>query len=173
MIEFDDEIVSIEEIDEIELMDIEVDCEDHLFFANGILTHNSAVEAGEYDHSHIAGGISKINTADNVFGIITNFGMKEKGLYKLQFLKTRSSSAVGQTIELGYDPVSMRITDAMINEDVDRPMSKEDLRKSMKSNVTSTSKSVSSKSSPPKDDDNEDVLANRLSRLRQKSGAAR
>ena len=33
--------------------------------------NRSAVEEIEFDHSHISGGISKINTADNVFGIFT------------------------------------------------------------------------------------------------------
>jgi len=32
--------------------------------------NRSAVDEVEFDHSHIAGGISKINTADNVFGIL-------------------------------------------------------------------------------------------------------
>ena len=32
--------------------------------------NRGAVEEIEFDHSHIAGGISKINTADNVFGIL-------------------------------------------------------------------------------------------------------
>ena len=113
MFEFDDEIVSIEEMGEMELMDIEVEAEDHLFFANGILTHNSAVEVAEYNQSHMAGGISKVNTADNVFAIFSNPAMKEQGLYKLQLLKTRTSAAVGQTIELGYSPVCMRITDPL------------------------------------------------------------
>jgi hypothetical protein len=129
VVEFDDEIVSIEEIDEMQmLIDIEVDSEDHLFYANGLLTHNSSVEAQEFDHSHIAGGISKINTADNVFGIFTSTPMRERGIYQIQFLKTRSSSAVGQKIELAYDPVSMRISDPDVASEVIRPASTGDLR---------------------------------------------
>ena len=73
--------------------------------------NRQSVEAQEFDHSHIAGGISKINTADNVFGIFTSESMREAGRYRLQFLKTRSSSAVGSKVELAYDPSSMRITD--------------------------------------------------------------
>ncbi len=73
--------------------------------------NRQSVEAQEFDHSHIAGGISKINTADNVFGIFTSTSMRESGRYQLQFLKTRSSSAVGSKIDLAYDPSTMRITD--------------------------------------------------------------
>jgi hypothetical protein len=40
-IDFNDEIVSIEEIGEGETIDIEVDSIDHVFMANGILTKNS------------------------------------------------------------------------------------------------------------------------------------
>lgn len=73
--------------------------------------NRQSVEAQEFDHSHIAGGISKINTADNVFGIFTSQSMRESGRYQLQFLKTRSSSAVGSKCELAYDPTCMRISD--------------------------------------------------------------
>jgi KaiC/GvpD/RAD55 family RecA-like ATPase len=73
--------------------------------------NRQSVEAQEFDHSHIAGGISKINTADNVFGIFTSESMREAGRYRLQFLKTRSSSAVGSKVELAYDPTCMRISD--------------------------------------------------------------
>ncbi len=81
------------------------------------LNRQSIEAMGEFDHSHIAGGISKINTADNVFGIFTTAAMKEKGIYHLLFLKTRSAASVGQKIELSYDSVSMRITDPAVMSD--------------------------------------------------------
>lgn len=77
--------------------------------------NRNAVEEVEYDHSHISGGISKIQTADNVFGIFTSRGMREKGRYQLQLMKTRSSSGVGQKIDLDFNIDSLRITD--IDED--------------------------------------------------------
>jgi hypothetical protein len=70
------------------------------------------VEEVEFDHSHISGGISKINTADNVFGIFTSRQMKERGKYQIQCMKSRSSTGVGQKIDLEYDIDTMRITDA-------------------------------------------------------------
>lgn len=73
--------------------------------------NRSAVEEIEFDHSHISGGISKINTADNVFGIFTSRSMREHGKYQLQLMKTRSSSGVGQKVELEFDMNSLRITD--------------------------------------------------------------
>tara|TARA_R110000803_G_scaffold87713_1_gene154610 strand:+ start:164 stop:1591 length:1428 start_codon:yes stop_codon:yes gene_type:complete len=73
--------------------------------------NRSAVEEIEFDHSHIAGGISKINTADNVFGIFTSRSMRERGKYQLQCMKSRSSTGVGQKIDLEYDINTMRISD--------------------------------------------------------------
>jgi archaellum biogenesis ATPase FlaH len=73
--------------------------------------NRSAVEEVEFDHSHIAGGISKINTADNVFGIFTSRSMRERGVYQIQCMKSRSSTGVGQKIDLTYNIETMRITD--------------------------------------------------------------
>ena len=73
--------------------------------------NRSAVEEMEFDHSHISGGISKINTADNVFGIFTSRSMKERGKYQIQCMKSRSSTGVGQKIDLEYNIETMRITD--------------------------------------------------------------
>ena len=73
--------------------------------------NRAAVEEIEFDHSHISGGISKINTADNVFGIFTSRAMKERGRYQLQCMKTRTSNGTGQKVELDYNIETMRITD--------------------------------------------------------------
>jgi hypothetical protein len=91
-------------------IDIETDG-NHLFYANNILTHNSSHENNEFGHHHIAGGISKINTADNVIAIFTTSTMKENGRYQIQFLKTRSSSGVGSKVDLAFNNRSLRITD--------------------------------------------------------------
>lgn len=73
--------------------------------------NRSAVEEVEFDHSHISGGLSKIQTADNVIGIFTSRAMKERGRYQVQFMKTRSSSGVGQKVDLEFDIDSLRIKD--------------------------------------------------------------
>ena len=73
--------------------------------------NRGAVEEVEFDHSHISGGLSKIQTADNVFGIFTSRAMRERGRYQLQLMKTRSSSGVGQKIDLEFNLDSLKISD--------------------------------------------------------------
>ena len=73
--------------------------------------NRGAVEEVEFDHSHISGGLSKIQTADNVFGIFTSRAMRERGKYQIQLMKTRSSSGVGMKIDLDFDIDTLRITD--------------------------------------------------------------
>ena len=65
----------------------------------------------EFDHSHISGGLSKIQTADNVFGIFTSRAMRERGRYQIQLMKTRSSSGVGMKIDLEFNLESLKISD--------------------------------------------------------------
>ncbi len=73
--------------------------------------NRSSVDEIEFDHSHISGGLSKIQTADNVIGIFTNRAMREAGRYQIQYMKTRSSAGVGQSVELKFDQQSLRIRD--------------------------------------------------------------
>jgi archaellum biogenesis ATPase FlaH len=79
--------------------------------------NRSAVEEIEFDHSHISGGLSKIMTADNVIGIFTSRAMKERGRYQIQFMKTRSSSGVGQKVDLEFNVDTLRILDLGEEED--------------------------------------------------------
>jgi hypothetical protein len=73
--------------------------------------NRGAVEEVEFDHSHISGGLSKIQTADNVFGIFTSRAMRERGRYQIQLMKTRSSSGVGQKVDLEFNLESLKISD--------------------------------------------------------------
>ena len=84
----------------------------NVLFITASQLNRGAVDEVEFDHSHISGGISKINTADNVFGIFTSRAMRERGKYQLQMLKTRSSSGVGSKVDLDYDVNTLRIVDA-------------------------------------------------------------
>ena len=106
--------------------------------------NRSAVEEIEFDHSHIAGGISKINTADNVFGIFTSRAMRERGRYQIQAMKTRSSSGVGQKIELDFDINSLRIVDSGDAVDVAAPSS------NIYESIKTTSSTVKSAEDTPK-----------------------
>ena len=86
-------------------------------FVTAAQLNRGAVEEIEFDHSHISGGLSKIQTADNVFGIFTSRAMRERGRYQLQLMKTRNSSGVGQKIDLGFDLDTLRIVDLDEDED--------------------------------------------------------
>jgi archaellum biogenesis ATPase FlaH len=80
-------------------------------FVTAAQLNRGAVEEVEFDHSHISGGLSKIQTADNVIGIFTSRAMRERGRYQLQLMKTRSSSGVGMKIDLEFNIDTLRITD--------------------------------------------------------------
>ena len=100
----------------------------------GQLNRGSLDAEGDFNHSHVSGGISKINTSDNVFGIFAPPHFKEKGEFELLCLKARSSAAVNKRIRLGYDPTSMRLTDSIGQMDkVDRPTAPEALRQEVNS----------------------------------------
>lgn len=103
-----------------ELRDLAKDSQ--VLFVTASQLNRSAVDEVAFDHSHISGGISKINSADNVFAIRTGRALQERGRYELHLLKTRSSSGVGKHIELGYDVNTMRITDVG-DSDTTRPVS--------------------------------------------------
>jgi hypothetical protein len=85
--------------------------EQNILFVTASQLNRASVDEVEFDHSHISGGISKINTADNVVGIFTSRAMRERGRAQIQFMKTRSSSGVGQKLDLAFNIESLRITD--------------------------------------------------------------
>ena len=86
-------------------------------FVTAAQLNRGAVEEIEFDHSHISGGLSKIQTADNVFGIFTSRAMRERGRYQLQLMKTRNSGGVGQKIDLEFDLDTLRISDCDDDDD--------------------------------------------------------
>jgi archaellum biogenesis ATPase FlaH len=93
--------------EELRNLAMELNC----IFVTASQLNRSSVEEIEFDHSHISGGISKINTADNLIGIFTSRAMRERGRYQIQLMKTRSSSGVGQKVDLGFDVDTLRIFD--------------------------------------------------------------
>jgi hypothetical protein len=106
-----DEIISIKKVGIKKTVDITVDG-DHLFYCNGILTHNSAAgDVADVTEENIQGGISKIQAADNVIGFIPNAHAREVGTIRAKFLKTRDSGGVGKYVDfktewstLTFDP---------------------------------------------------------------------
>jgi archaellum biogenesis ATPase FlaH len=99
--------------EELRNLAMELNC----IFVTASQLNRSSVEEIEFDHSHISGGISKINTADNLIGIFTSRAMRERGRYQIQLMKTRSSSGVGMKVDLGFDVDTLRIVD--LGEDDD------------------------------------------------------
>ena len=90
-----------------------------ILFVTASQLNRSAVDEIEFDHSHIAGGISKINTADNLIGIFSSRAMRERGRVQIQFMKTRSSSGVGSKLDLKFNMDSLRIQDLDEDEQED------------------------------------------------------
>ena len=85
-----DEIISIEEINMIDMIDIQVSG-NNLFFANEILTHNSSgektpSEVNEYD---ISESHKKIMTLDTCIAIVATPGMRAQGQAAFKTLKAR------------------------------------------------------------------------------------
>lgn len=73
--------------------------------------NRAAMEEQDHEMYHIAGGVSKINTADNVMTIYTSESLKERGEYRVQFIKTRSSAGVGKRLNLAFSTNSLRLSD--------------------------------------------------------------
>jgi len=90
-----------------------------ILFVTASQLNRSAVDEIEFDHSHIAGGISKINTADNLIGIFSSRAMRERGRVQIQFMKTRSSSGVGSKLDLKFNMDSLKIEDLDEDEQED------------------------------------------------------
>lgn len=70
--------------------------------------NRSAVGVKETDQSHIAGGISKINTTDICISLLDYKNVGEIGF---RFLKTRSSNGVGKQVGLKWDENVLRLKD--------------------------------------------------------------
>ena len=107
-----------------------------LLFVTASQLNRGAVEEIEFDHHHIAGGISKVQTADNLVGIFTSNAMREKGRYQIQFMKTRSSSGVGTKVDLRFDPDTLRIEDLQEGDEDAMTMTTSSLVDQLKRNKT-------------------------------------
>ena len=116
--------------------------------------NRGAVEEVEFDHSHISGGLSKIQTADNVFGIFTSRAMRERGRYQIQLMKTRSSSGVGQKIDLEFNIDSLKITDL--------PEDEQESSQGASRGSSSIIDSLKRKNEPPREDPAEGAPAPKI-----------
>lgn len=83
----------------------------NMFIATASQLNREAVKASHHDHSHIAGGISKINESDVYWSIVMTESMKAAGQIAFTFQKTRNSDGVGKTAYLKWDGRHLRILD--------------------------------------------------------------
>ena len=80
----------------------------------------------DHNHSQIAGGISKINVCDVYWSIIMTDQMRASGQMVFIIQKTRNSDGVGNTVQLTWDGVYLRILDASISSSLSIKKSKPD-----------------------------------------------
>lgn len=80
-------------------------------FATASQINRQGLDESEYGMGTIAGGLTKIYTADNAIGIHASRAMKERGIIQIEFMKTRSSGGEGKKVELAYDTLCMKISD--------------------------------------------------------------
>jgi hypothetical protein len=83
-----DEIESIELIGEEETIDITVE-DTHMFFANDIYTHNSAINSTIVESDQMGGSIKKGQIAHFILSIAKSNEQKEAGLANIAILKSR------------------------------------------------------------------------------------
>ena len=101
-------ILKIEELNERELVDIEVSG-NHLFYANGILTHNSSSDVDLTDTSESFGLPA---TADLMFALISTEELEQLGQIMVKQLKNRYNDlSVYKRFIVGIDRAKMRLYD--------------------------------------------------------------
>ena len=91
----------------------------NMYIAAASQQNRSAIDAQELNQSHIAGGLSKVNTVDIYASIIMTPTMKAAGEIGFSFLKTRNSDGVGKTVYMMWDNKTLRILNKNDNVDED------------------------------------------------------
>lgn len=106
-----DKIISIEELDEEDTIDIEVDG-NNLFLANDILTHNSGLGSSDVDMTNTSESIGAPAAADIMLAIIATEELLEMNQYMFKQLKNRFSDIEKfKRFVVGVDKSKMRLYD--------------------------------------------------------------
>jgi hypothetical protein len=92
-----------------QLYEIGVDYNAIMFTASQ--QNRDGIKNASPDQAVIAGGFSKINVVDNYISIYMTPQMRIEGVMLLYFLKTRSSSGVGENVPVKFDKNTLQITD--------------------------------------------------------------
>lgn len=120
---FWDKITQKDPIAKFETIDIEI-AGDRLFFANGILTHNSGMKDSDADMTDIADSIGITNAADFILSISRNEDLDEQGQIVLKQLKNRyKNKSTTPRFVVGCDFEQQRLYDLDIKaqEDIVNP----------------------------------------------------
>ena len=111
-INFNDEIESIEYLGDEELYDIEVS-HDNLFFANNILTHNSAYGNMDAGMESVSESLKIMMTADVAVLLISSDQMREQHQQLWKFAKNRYTGELSSAmIETDFARMSYRSMDS-------------------------------------------------------------
>ena len=81
----------------------------------------------DLNQGHIAGGLSKIMTADNVIAVIQNANMKARGELMFKMLKVRSGTGTDAFFIMHFCSKSLRVTDSdtTISDQSNKPVIKQ------------------------------------------------
>lgn len=74
-----------------------------MILATASQQNRGAIDQQDVNQGHIAGGLSKVNIVDVYISIIMTDNMRLQGMAFFKFLKTRSSSGVGNRIPMIWD----------------------------------------------------------------------
>lgn len=92
-----------------EVAEIAVDYNAHLFTASQ--QNRSGITNTSPDQAVIAGGLTKINIVDNYISIYMTPAMRLEGIVVFYYLKTRSSSGVGENSPLKFNRETLEMVD--------------------------------------------------------------
>lgn len=122
---FDDEIISIDYIGEGEMYDIDV-TGDHLYYANGLLTHNSATNNLDADNSAVADSIGTVQTADFLCFLLQTEELKERNEVVFKITKNRFNGRTDY-FNMNIDYKKMKFRDVLVQSNPDTQKETESL----------------------------------------------
>lgn len=115
-IDFNDEIISIEEVEPTEMLDISLNG-NNVFYGNDILIHNCAINKVDgVDNSAVSDSYGTNATADLMVFILQNEVMKEKSEVLVKFTKNRYTG-ITDSFMLNIDYQKMRFSDVIDETD--------------------------------------------------------
>ena len=113
------EILSIEKIEDVEMIDIEV-TGNRLFYANGILTHNSGFNNSDVELTDTSESFGLPATADFMFALISTEELEQLNQLMVKQLKNRFGDPNHfKRFIIGVDREKMRLYDAEATAQVD------------------------------------------------------